>query len=59
VATVEQVREITRYYWHHKKYRKECVRGSHPTKAVCIPVWLFLHDLACGLPDGPQQELAS
>lgn len=42
-APVENVRDIARNHW--RTYRKDCVRGSHPTRGVAIPVGEFVRDL--------------
>ncbi|MGI8682036.1 MAG: hypothetical protein ACR2JO_07890 [Mycobacteriales bacterium] len=43
VAPVSAVREIARR--NHARYRRECVRGSHPTRGVAIPVGRFVMEL--------------
>jgi hypothetical protein len=57
VATTDQVREIARRYWKYPSCRRECKRGSNPTKGVCLPMGDFIHLLAHGLPDEHQLPL--
>lgn len=43
VATVEAVRALARHYWtHDPRTRAECVRGTHPTRGVAVPLDRFL-----------------
>ena len=42
-APVENVKDIARR--HYSTRRRECVRGSHPTRGVVIPVGLFVQSL--------------
>jgi hypothetical protein len=44
VVSTATLRDISRRLW--RTYRTECVRGSHPTKGVLVPIRLLIADQA-------------
>jgi hypothetical protein len=55
IAPVYRVRDIARHYWP-TKWRREMLRGSHPTKGIVLPIPMFLRDITEGFPEVEQKR---